>query len=267
MIAELLIYFSLLSLATTAVILLPGAVKGRVWIGLPLGVVAAAAAGAGLLWLTGDLTAAEFLSVWAVLLGVVARLVFERWSYLASLLLSGIVLAGISYLVYSVLAAIVDPLGPVVWAGTVVLLVLEVAAFLLTLSYAFEVFDVLSRREVPQHPADPSYRPLVAIQVPTYNEPVEVVSRTLESLALLDYPRYIVQVVDNNTKDPTVWRPLEALCENLGPRFQFIHLEPWPGYKAGALNEATRRLPPETEVIWVTWGNMPASRKKRRSPR
>jgi GT2 family glycosyltransferase len=58
-------------------------------------------------------------------------------------------------------------------------------------------------------------------------------------------------VVDNNTKDPTVWRPLEALCENLGPRFQFIHLEPWPGYKAGALNEATRRLPPEVEVVAI----------------
>ncbi|HEY4028256.1 MAG TPA: glycosyltransferase, partial [Candidatus Dormibacteraeota bacterium] len=216
-----------------------------------LGAIAAAAAGGALLWQTGDLSAAEFLSAWALLLGIVARLLLDQWSYLASLLISSVVMAGLTYLVYSVLAAVVDPLGPVVWFGTIVLLVLELAAFLLTLSYAFEVLDVLSRRRRPQHPADPYYLPLVAIQVPTYNEPVEVVSRTLESLTQLDYPRYMVQVVDNNTADEVVWRPLEALCQRLGPRFQFIHLAPWPGYKAGALNEATRRLPREVEVVGI----------------
>jgi cellulose synthase/poly-beta-1,6-N-acetylglucosamine synthase-like glycosyltransferase len=138
-----------------------------------------------------------------------------------------------------------------VWLGTAVLLLLELVALGLSISYAFEVLDVLSRRRVPTHAADPTYRPMVALQVPTYNEPVEVVARTLDSLARLDYPNYIVQVVDNNTEDPAVWRPLEALCVQLGPRFQFIHLAPWPGYKAGALNEATRRLPREVEVIGI----------------
>jgi len=37
----------------------------------------------------------------------------------------------------------------------------------------------------------------------------------------------------------------------LGSRFQFMHLENWPGFKAGALNEATRRLPKDVEVIAV----------------
>ncbi|HKF78668.1 MAG TPA: glycosyltransferase [Candidatus Dormibacteraeota bacterium] len=251
MIAELLIYFALLSLATTVLVLLPGLVRVRAWLGLPLGAVAAAAASFGLLQLTGDLAAAQFLAVWAVLFGVVARLLLQRWSYLASLAMASVTFAGLFYLVYSVLAAAADPLGPVVWLGSVLLLLLEIAAFLLTLSYAYEVLDVLSQRPVPQHPLDPYYQPLVAIQVPTYNEPVEVVSRTLESLAALDYPRYLVQVVDNNTSDQVVWRPLEALCQTFGPRFQFIHLEPWPGYKAGALNEATRRLPAEVEVIAI----------------
>jgi cellulose synthase/poly-beta-1,6-N-acetylglucosamine synthase-like glycosyltransferase len=250
-IAELLIYFSILSLAVTALVVVDGVVRTPIWLGLPLGMIAAAVAGAVLLWQTGDLSAAEFLSASALLLGVIVRLLLDGWSYLASLLLAGVVVAGVSYLVYSVLAAVVDPLGPVVWAGTIVLLVFEVAAFLLTLSYAFEVLDVLSRRRRRQHPADPYHRPLVAIQVPSYNEPVEVVSRTLESLTLLDYPRYLVQVVDNNTADPVVWRPLEALCQRLGPRFQFIHLDNWPGYKAGALNEATRRLPREVEAVAI----------------
>jgi cellulose synthase/poly-beta-1,6-N-acetylglucosamine synthase-like glycosyltransferase len=250
-IAELLAFFALLSLAVTVVVLFPGTVRARAWLSLPLGLVAVAAAGGALLWLTGDIAAAEFLAVWAVVMGVVARLLLERWSYLAALLISSVLLAGMTYLVYSVLAAVVDPLGPVVWAGTVLLLLFEAAALALTLSYAFEVLDVLSRRTRTQHPSDPYHQPMVAIQVPTYNEPVEVVSKTLESLAALDYPRLLVQVVDNNTKDPLVWRPLEALCQQLGPRFQFIHLEDWPGYKAGALNEATRRLPAEVEVVAI----------------
>src|SRR5438105_3832093 len=91
----------------------------------------------------------------------------------------------------------------------------------------------------------------VALQIPTYNEPIDVLRPTLESLARVDYPRLVVQVVDNNTTDPSVWRPLETLCEQLGPRFRFLHLEPWPGFKAGALNEATRRLAPQVEIIGI----------------
>jgi len=250
-IAELLTFFGLLSLAVTILAIIPGIVRTRAWLGVPLGVLAVAAAGGGLLWATGDLPAAEFLAAWALLLGVVARLLLQRWSFLAGLLISALLMAGLTYLVYSVLAAVVDPLGPIVWAGTILLLLLEIAALFLTMSYAYEVLDVLSRRQTVRHQPDPSYQPLVAIQVPTYNEPVDVVSATLESLQALDYPNYLVQVVDNNTKDPTVWRPLEALCQRLGPRFQFMHLEDWPGYKAGALNEATRRLPPEVEVVAI----------------
>ena len=252
MIAELLTYFALLSLVTTVLVVsLPGAVRARMWMGLPLAAIAAAGAGAALYRITGDLLAAEFLPVLALLVGLLARVLFKGWSYLASILMASIAFAGLLYLVYSVLAAVADPLGPIVWLGTVVLLLVEVIAFGLTLSYAFEVLDVLSRRRAHLHRLDPRYLPFVAIQVPSYNEPVEVVSRTLESLARLDYPNYMVQVVDNNTKDAVVWRPLEALCQTFGPRFHFIHLERWPGFKAGALNEATRRLPGQVEVIGI----------------
>ncbi|HKF76358.1 MAG TPA: hypothetical protein VKF59_09465, partial [Candidatus Dormibacteraeota bacterium] len=135
MIAELLTFFALLSLAVTAlIVLVPGVVRARLWLGLPLGAAAAAGAAATLLWLTGDVSAAEFLLVWAVLVGIVARVLLERWSYLASLLLASVLLAGVAYLVYSVLAAVVDPLGPIIWVGTVLLLLFEVVALGLSLS-------------------------------------------------------------------------------------------------------------------------------------
>ncbi len=252
MIAELLAFFALLSLTTTAlVVFIPGAVRARAWLGVPLGALAAAGSGGGVVLVSGDRAAAQSMAVLALVLALGARLWLRRWSYLAALMMVGIVLAGLAYLVYSMLQAAADPLGPVVWWGSALLLVLEVVALGLTVSYAFEVLDVLSRRLVPAPRFDDRYRPMVAIQVPTYNEPVEVVIRTLVSLSRLDYPNVMVQVVDNNTRDPEVWQPLQRLCARLGPKFHFMHLEPWPGYKAGALNEATRRLPPEVELIGI----------------
>ena len=131
------------------------------------------------------------------------------------------------------------------------LLVLEILALGLSVSFTFEICDVLSRRE-PRRPPPPLTRePWVALQVPTYNEPVEVVGPTLMSLAQIDYPNLLVQVVDNNTTDPALWQPIEQLCAQLGPRFSFVHLENWPGFKAGALNEATPRLPAEVEILGI----------------
>src|SRR5438105_11203178 len=124
-IAELLVFFALLSLATTVVILLPGAVRSRIWVGLPLGALASGAAAGALYWLTKDLAAAETLFVLALLFGGVARILLKGWSYLAALLIVAILFAGLYYLAYSVLQALADPLGPIVWVGTVVLLVLE----------------------------------------------------------------------------------------------------------------------------------------------
>ena len=145
----------------------------------------------------------------------------------------------------------IDRLGLLGIAGSFVLLLFEASALALSVYYLFEILDVFSRRTRIAHRAESSYQPPVAIQVPCYNEPIEVVRETLTALPHLDYPNVVVQVVDNNTKDPQVWRPLEALCAELGSRFQFIHLDPWPGYKAGALNEATRRLPADVTILGI----------------
>ena len=47
---------------------------------------------------------------------------------------------------------------------------------------------------------------------PAYNEPPEMVIETLDALARLDYPNFEVLVIDNNTRDEAVWRPVEAHC-------------------------------------------------------
>jgi exo-beta-1,3-glucanase (GH17 family)/cellulose synthase/poly-beta-1,6-N-acetylglucosamine synthase-like glycosyltransferase len=93
--------------------------------------------------------------------------------------------------------------------------------------------------------------PKVSIHVPMYNEPPDMVRRTLDALARLDYPNFEVIVVDNNTKDEAVWRPVEAHCLGLGARFRFFHVAPLAGFKAGALNFALRHTAPDAAIVGV----------------
>jgi cellulose synthase/poly-beta-1,6-N-acetylglucosamine synthase-like glycosyltransferase len=74
---------------------------------------------------------------------------------------------------------------------------------------------------------------------------------TLDALARLDYPRFEVLVIDNNTKDPAVWQPVEEHCKKLGSRFRFFHVSPLAGFKAGALNFALRETSPAAYVVAV----------------
>jgi len=100
-------------------------------------------------------------------------------------------------------------------------------------------------------PAREANRRKVSLHVPAYAEPPELVIATLDALAVLDYPNFEVLVIDNNTKDPELWQPVEAHCLHLGPRFRFFHLESWPGAKAGALNFALTQTARDAEVIGV----------------
>lgn len=80
--------------------------------------------------------------------------------------------------------------------------------------------------------------PFFSVHVPTHNEPPEIVIATLEHLSNLDYEHFEVIVLDNNTADPALWRPVEIAFDSLGPRFQFSHHDNVVGSKAGALNLA-----------------------------
>jgi exo-beta-1,3-glucanase (GH17 family)/cellulose synthase/poly-beta-1,6-N-acetylglucosamine synthase-like glycosyltransferase len=93
--------------------------------------------------------------------------------------------------------------------------------------------------------------PKVSVHVPAYNEPPAMLIETLDALARLDYPDLEVLVIDNNTRDEAVWRPVEAHCSVLGARFRFFHVAPLAGFKAGALNFALAHTAPDAEVIAV----------------
>ena len=118
---------------------------------------------------------------------------------------------------------------------------------------ACELVELLTARSRSgaSNPPSPQRRPFVSFHVPICSEPPEVVAQTLRALNGLEYDGFEVLVIDNNTKDERLWRPVEALCRELGPRFRFFHLESWPGFKAGALNFALQQTAPEASLIGV----------------
>ncbi len=132
----------------------------------------------------------------------------------------------------------------------------QIAIIAILLINGFEFTEVLWRRAWLRHaelltPDPPEKQPFVSIHLACYNEPPEMVQVTLDSLAALDYANFEVLVIDNNTRDPAIWEPVRAYCETLGPRFRFFHLEPWPGYKAGALNFGLKQTDERADVVAV----------------
>lgn len=80
--------------------------------------------------------------------------------------------------------------------------------------------------------------PFVSVQVPAYDEPPELLAKTVRALAALEHPNFEVLVLDNNTPDPAAWRPIEKLCRELGPRFRFFHFDKWKERKLGRSTSA-----------------------------
>src|SRR5579863_1619575 len=173
--------------------------------------------------------------------------VTRRWSARAHLCWSSTVFLFVVYLVYAIEWTFDSNLGLGSTVGGLVLWVLEVFAAVLSCAYLWELCDALgtehwerritrrTRLSVPDHEL-----PMVSLHVPAHNEPPDMVIETLRSLLRLDYPRYEIILLDDNTDDEDLWRPVEAWCGRHGVKF--VHLADWPGYKSGALNYALRQM-------------------------
>jgi cellulose synthase/poly-beta-1,6-N-acetylglucosamine synthase-like glycosyltransferase/exo-beta-1,3-glucanase (GH17 family) len=93
--------------------------------------------------------------------------------------------------------------------------------------------------------------PKVSVHVPAYREPPEMLLRTINSVAQLDYPDFECVVVINNTPDPAFWEPIERRCRELGPRFKFVYVLNLEGFKAAALRIAMAEAASDAEIIGV----------------
>jgi cellulose synthase/poly-beta-1,6-N-acetylglucosamine synthase-like glycosyltransferase len=255
-------------LATIA-LFVPAAARGRAVGAWPwlrrfllalIGTVLLGAAAAGFLALL-DATRANITAGAAGL--VVASLLWlpvtRRWSARAHLCWAATTYLFAAYLVFMLDWTFASHLGVAGTIGGLILWALELFAGFLGCAYLWELCEALGReawlRRVPHGvptaalPAA-GLLPFVSLHVPAYNEPPEMVIATLTSLTQLDYPNYEIIVLDDNTTDESLWRPVEAWCAEHGVKF--VHLQDWPGYKSGALNYALRMMiDPRTELIGV----------------
>ena len=137
----------------------------------------------------------------------------------------------------------------------VLLAVCMVGILIVILAEAHEWAEALwlgeHRRHIKLDPLPDEALPMISVHVPAYNEPPEMMKRTLDALARLDYPDYEVVVIDNNTRNPAVWQPVQAHCQALGARFRFFHVDPLAGFKAGALNFALAHTDPRAKIVAV----------------
>lgn len=137
---------------------------------------------------------------------------------------------------------------------SVLLFAAELLSLLMVLLYSFYTIDVAARkhwrRSTDAARFSPYFLPKVAIHVPTFNEPPELVEATLRSLLALDYPsdRVLIMVGDDSTR-PESSRPLRDFCERNG--IYYRSRGDRTGYKAGALNDLLARTPIDTNIIAV----------------
>jgi cellulose synthase/poly-beta-1,6-N-acetylglucosamine synthase-like glycosyltransferase len=181
----------------------------------------------------------------------------RRWNARAHLCWASTTFLFIAYLTFALEWTFTSDLGPASTAGGFVLWLFEVFAAFLSCAYLWELCDALGterwrRRVTPDvsFNASDDELPFVSLHVPAHNEPPDMVIDTLRSLLRIDYPRYEVILIDDNTDDEALWRPVERWCAAHGVKF--AHLADWPGYKSGALNYALRHMTDErAELIGV----------------
>jgi cellulose synthase/poly-beta-1,6-N-acetylglucosamine synthase-like glycosyltransferase len=222
-----------------------------------LGTLVLAALVVAVLWLYGAGRGSQLAAAAAVAGASLVWLpVTRRWTAGAHLCWASTTLLLVAYLVFILDWTFASRLGPANTAAGVLLWLLELFAAGLACAYLWELCDALGtenwrRRITADTPApelpDP---PMVSLHVPAHNEPPEMVIATLESLLRIDYPRYEIIAIDDNTDDEALWRPVEEWCSR--NEVKFAHLTEWPGYKSGALNYALGELTdPAAEVIGV----------------
>ncbi|MBV7411098.1 glycosyltransferase family 2 protein [Maritimibacter sp. DP1N21-5] len=93
--------------------------------------------------------------------------------------------------------------------------------------------------------------PWFSVHVATHSEPPRVVIDTLRGLLDQDWPesRYEIIVMDNNTADDALWRPVERFCSAYPGRIRFLLRMGVSGAKAGALTIALEQTDPRASHI------------------
>ncbi|MEU4421527.1 glycosyltransferase [Actinoplanes sp. NPDC024001] len=218
-----------------------------------------------ILWRLTDDRSLVLNTVTVFVVASIAWMPFTRqWNARAHVAWASSIFLFAAYLIFITQWTLSSGLGFWGIVGGLLLCLFELMAALMAAAYLWELCDVLGReqwhrritvdrsvelaRRSVTRPA--STLPFVSLHVPAHNEPPDMVIDTLRRMLRIDYPRYEIIAIDDNTGDEAMWRPVQAWCAR--HRVKFMHLTEWPGYKSGALNYAFGELiDPAAEIIGV----------------
>ena len=196
------------------------------------------------------LTSLELPASTVVLIAFIVVIARPDLNPVGQIFSAAFIAAGLGLILFTLKLTTTDANGGFEFLVSGFFVLLSLFAVMLWNSYVNATSDVLGRfrhsRPLPE--ADPSYQPFVSLHIAAYNEPPDMLIETIRRAEAIDYPHFEIVVVDNNTKDPAVWRPVEEYCRDR-PRVTFVHVDPWPGFKAGALNLALRLYTDERAEI------------------
>ena len=118
--------------------------------------------------------------------------------------------------------------------------------------YFIAQFPAFDKRNRFEHTggSPPDFHSFVSIHLPICNEPPNVVIKTIRSLLKTNYRHFEVIVLDNNTDDERLWRPVEKFCSDKSS-VKFVHIPNLQGHKAGALNKCIEHMDERTKHILV----------------
>ncbi|HUR64406.1 MAG TPA: glycosyltransferase [Candidatus Thermoplasmatota archaeon] len=190
-----------------------------------------------------------------MLTGAILGTMVARYRWRLAGLLSYVSLVSLiaGYLTYSVTVSVPKVPDGERWISYV-LLAAEAGGLSLIVMFSFYSLDASTRRRwarvAAERPYDANARPKVAFQVPVFNEPFDMVQQTILHLLHQDYPRerFVVAVVDDST-DLKLAARLAEFCAEVGA--DYVRRPTRAGFKAGALNYATRLLPADFELVAV----------------
>jgi len=185
--------------------------------------------------------------------GALVIAVARRWNPIGQVFYGTFLASAVAYLLFGAATTFGPGLSPIARVASFGLLLLELAALALAATYTCESCDATCRVRHSRPPArfDPEHWPMVSLHVAAYNEPPDMLIDTIRSLEAIDYPNFEIVVIDNNTKDADTWQPVRDYCRDR-PSVTFVHVDPWPGFKSGALNLAlAEHTDPRAEIIGI----------------
>jgi cellulose synthase/poly-beta-1,6-N-acetylglucosamine synthase-like glycosyltransferase len=244
-----------LGISTLLLITLGHRVRLRLSLGalvLALGIIVASGEIAARAWsLSSRYVAVAQVILLAVTLIAIA--VLRGWNIIGKVFYGALLSAVGTYLAFAAWYTVAGGLSALGAAASALLFILELGALVLSCWYAFDSCDAICRKRWrrPEPRFDESYQPMVSLQIAAYNEPADMLIETIKSVEAMDYPNFELVVIDNNTKDPSVWQPVADYCRDR-PKVRFEHVDDLAGFKAGALNLVMSRFTnPDAEILGV----------------